>query len=631
MLGWDSSPVPLRWSLALLPDTRAGAQYRRVILPTALVVLASVLAVVWVQIRPLAWDEFEFFRATAWVADGRTPYKDFWEHHSPLQWMAHALPLRLWPWPHQVEAVLFLRWLQAGVLAGVLLGWIRIYRNTIGREALLSSSALAILTPAFLLFATEYRVDAFASALFLLGLIMARPGASGRSLALSGALMALVPLANLRLGPQAVVALALLASLDLGQRRWGWGRHTAWIAGGAGAAMTLGALYFIATGSLGAAWQQLIRDNQQVASLSTEANRAFWSLLGITFTEGDILPALLLASGLAGAVWNLSEIRRPGQDQVGALLFVVNLTFVYALNTHYFYHFQTLILLSIPMNARLMEALATRTTWGQQLPWVVAILSFWTVGLHIRGFHRTHSEGRMAYQRELIEATHNLTRPEEKVWDGCGFAMQREPAYRYWFLPVHVRLLTQAGHFEPLTLKGFHDAAPAALILNARTYNWLQEWPELGSFVHTHYLPVRPHLWIPAPSGHFAKAGILRTWTVLRTGAYQVMASRELAAHPYFQAPYLYMMVTQKSQPPGLALGPSNSTAAPGLVTLRVNGVLLPLSTVGEVRLQQGDTLEVRSEASAPIGVFFRPLQVTALFVPSPCKGGPDAPLYSYF
>ena len=36
-------------------------------------------------LHPLVWDEIEFFRATDWVWRGLVPYRDFWEHHTPLQ------------------------------------------------------------------------------------------------------------------------------------------------------------------------------------------------------------------------------------------------------------------------------------------------------------------------------------------------------------------------------------------------------------------------------------------------------------------------------------------------------------------------------------------------------------------
>ena len=52
-------------------------------------------AVLWSLIllhrgQPLGWDEIEFYRATRWTAEGRVPFRDFWEHHTPLQWMMFA-------------------------------------------------------------------------------------------------------------------------------------------------------------------------------------------------------------------------------------------------------------------------------------------------------------------------------------------------------------------------------------------------------------------------------------------------------------------------------------------------------------------------------------------------------------
>src|SRR5207248_600379 len=41
-------------------------------------------------LHPLNWDELEYFRATEWVRHGLVPYRDFWEHHTPLQWFLFA-------------------------------------------------------------------------------------------------------------------------------------------------------------------------------------------------------------------------------------------------------------------------------------------------------------------------------------------------------------------------------------------------------------------------------------------------------------------------------------------------------------------------------------------------------------
>ena len=45
--------------------------------------------------RALSWDEVGYFRATDRVAQGRAPYRDFFEHHPPLQWVLVAPVARL--------------------------------------------------------------------------------------------------------------------------------------------------------------------------------------------------------------------------------------------------------------------------------------------------------------------------------------------------------------------------------------------------------------------------------------------------------------------------------------------------------------------------------------------------------
>ena len=59
-----------------------------------------VLAVLWIAAmlhrgQPLGWDEVEFFRATKWTGEGQVPFRDFWEHHTPLQWLVFAPVARL--------------------------------------------------------------------------------------------------------------------------------------------------------------------------------------------------------------------------------------------------------------------------------------------------------------------------------------------------------------------------------------------------------------------------------------------------------------------------------------------------------------------------------------------------------
>ena len=60
---------------------------RRVALVGWLIAVAGALRLLpLARLHPIVWDEIEYFRATDWVAHGLVPYRDFWEHHTPLQW-----------------------------------------------------------------------------------------------------------------------------------------------------------------------------------------------------------------------------------------------------------------------------------------------------------------------------------------------------------------------------------------------------------------------------------------------------------------------------------------------------------------------------------------------------------------
>src|SRR5688500_15375117 len=68
--------------------------------------------------EPLAWDEIEFFRATRWIAEGRLPFRDYWEHHLPLQWVLFAPVAFLFSDGAGTGAVVALRWAQLPLWIG---------------------------------------------------------------------------------------------------------------------------------------------------------------------------------------------------------------------------------------------------------------------------------------------------------------------------------------------------------------------------------------------------------------------------------------------------------------------------------------------------------------------------------
>src|SRR5437867_1112981 len=74
-----------------------------------IVVAAAARSLSLTFLHPLNWDEIEFFRATDWVRQGLVPYRDFFEHHTPLQWFLFA-PIVSFVRSPGAAAVITMRW-----------------------------------------------------------------------------------------------------------------------------------------------------------------------------------------------------------------------------------------------------------------------------------------------------------------------------------------------------------------------------------------------------------------------------------------------------------------------------------------------------------------------------------------
>src|ERR1700730_5409768 len=99
--------------------------YRKFIVVIGIAAAARALSLQW--LHPVTWDEIEFFRATDWVRRGLVPYRDFWEHHTPLQWFLFAPVTALTNSPG-VNAILLMRGAQLPlwIVTFILLrGWMR--------------------------------------------------------------------------------------------------------------------------------------------------------------------------------------------------------------------------------------------------------------------------------------------------------------------------------------------------------------------------------------------------------------------------------------------------------------------------------------------------------------------------
>ncbi|HUP45455.1 MAG TPA: hypothetical protein VM779_08075 [Thermoanaerobaculia bacterium] len=542
-------------------------------------------------LHPLNWDEVEYFRATDWVRQGLVPFRDFWEHHTPLQWFVFAPITALTDSPG-VAAIILLRWAQLPLW--LMAFWLinrLMQRAGLDPFARWTAMALALTSSLLMLPAMEYRVDTLANVLYLGALWLAMPSprfgdtphpafghplpASGERALMAGVLLTLAGFANLRLAP--LLAITLLVS------------RSPRVFAGAIITSLSGLLYFVATDSLQALYQHVWLDNYIGESLAERVPYAFLHRILVPFGLGiygggasvpDVAGAAILIVGAAGLVRALRDWRDRGPLFILAILQIVNLLFIARMKFVYHYHLQIVVLLMLPFVASAVQAVPWRRT---VLAFVVAALAITIPIVLLRG-----KELDLQYQDRIMREVHARTAADAKVFDGVGWAIRREPAYRFWFLPVLARQLVAAGHAPRYTVAEWIADPPAAVITDRNATVWLAMDRPLGSYVVRHYLPLWRDLLMPAMSARI-EAGGTAEWIVPASGRYRVMAGADLAAHPWFRIPLARVPELHrplKVVPRGAALlGLSQST----------------------LDLKRGSRLSLRSRAAEPLGVFLVP------------------------
>ena len=496
-------------------------------------ILASVAArlVTLHFLHPLNWDELEFFRATAWIAEGRLPFRDFWEHHTPLVWFLFA-PLTWLSNSTGVDAILAMRWLQVPV-------WIAAFALTnvwmrdlgVERFARWSAMALALTSSLFMLPAPEYRVEALSCALFMLGAVLMQ---RNRPL-LAGAAWCLVGFANLRFGPfVAVYALALLATKERA-------RVPKMIGGGV-AMLAAALLFFAATHSLRDLYEQVWIDNQAEKFYVPVPGRFLFRLL-VTFgvrlvatdrlfdpAAVDVGGAMILILGAIGLVLIvLRRWRTPDALFALALASIANLLFIARMKFVYNYHFALVVIAAIPLIAIVLE----RVRRSEAIVLLLAV----TMSVNVFGAIFRGKELDLAYQDTLLREMHARTRPGDKIWSGAAWPFRREPAYRFWFLPELVGQMVLHDLGPRYSLDEVIADPPAAVVFDHNTFTWVTAVQgELAPYFVRHYIPVWRELWMPGLNVRLG-AGQRFTWIVPRDGAYRPYVSARLARHPWFRSP----------------------------------------------------------------------------------------------
>ena len=590
------------------PPARTGEDAR---VPAILLLLAAIAVAARLFsltfLHPLNWDEIEFFRATNWVRQGLVPFRDFWEHHTPLQWFVFAPFTALTSSPG-ADAIIFMRWVQVPLWIAIfwlVSFWMR--NDGIGRFARWMAIVLAVSSSLLMLPAVEYRVDVLACALYIGGLVLLQRNTSKASF-FAGVLFCLTGFANIRLGPLLALTVLLNRVIDTRERRWRGTREANWVFAGVMAAFAAALLYFIATDSLFPLYQHVWVENYLGDKYGERIPWAFVHRilvpLGVRIYGGsggfdligvDPAGSAIYVLGLIGLVRALRGWRTPGAHFFLAVLHLSNLLFISVMKYVYHYHLEIVVLMMMPFVASEVDRLIAKGGgWRRAAVATATVFCLWSVALVLlRG-----KEHDLAYQDLIMREAHARTAPGAKVFDGVGWALRREPAYRHWFLPELVRRLVEHRHTAPYGVREWMSDPPAAVITDRNAAVWLgREHPQLGAYVIRHYLPVWRNLLLPGLSARVAGQGTAN-WIAPVTGRYRIVVAPELASHEWFSHPFVYRADIHSR----IEIEPRN---AEGLHWMRNGTRVSPAGNV--LDLKAGDRLAALSPHQVPVAVFLVP------------------------
>ncbi len=606
-----------------LDDSHSAAGQRGVRLAGAWIAASVAARLVFLQfLHPLNWDEIEFFRATDWVRRGLVPYRDFWEHHTPLQWFVFAPVAGLTRSPG-VDAILLMRWAQVPLWVAIFF-LINRWMRGVGLSPFARWTAMAfpLTSTLFMLPAVEYRVDVLAGGLFIAGLLcIQRMDRSVWIAMAAGAAFCLSGFANLRMGPVLVLTMLMARLIDFRERRWGGGGNLRanWIFVGAAVTFAACASYFVVTGSALLAFRHLITENF-VADRYARPEIAHMFLHRVLspfgfhlapgeppFTLSMVDPGgiVVVIAGTIGMIRMLGRFRTPDDQFFIAFVQFANLLFIAAMKYIFTYHFGVVAVLMVPLIAEEIEVLGRRQV-------VLTVLLITTV-VNVTVAIFRGKEADLHYQDTIMREVDARTPPGSAVWDSVGWALHRRPAYRYWFLRSNVGILVRHGEFAPYTVADVLRDPPAAVIADYDTRKWMVRNLPLAVFFSSEYLPTWTDLWLPGLSARL-RPGRGARWFVPATGTYAVYASPRLALHPWFSNPidlerpwWHDRALTEVSE--------RDRAAAP--VEFFVNGQPVPAGATS-ISLTERDVVVAVSRAAVPVGVLLTREPSQELFVAPP-------------
>jgi hypothetical protein len=557
-----------------------------------------VLAAIWVAAlvqrgAPLAVDEVEFFRATKWVGEGRVPFLDFWEHHTPLQWLAFGPVARLVANGPGVASIVAMRWAQVALWIATFVLLFRFVRlaNVNPWPALV----LLLASSTFVRKAVEYRVDVAGNLLFIAAIAVVASGASVARWLGFGALMSAAVLANMRLAPLVIITALLALFRDDG--RWRFNARALWMAAGVAVVAASFVAYLVLTG----AWPpflEAIFDYNVTSARLLEVDTFFDALLAPFWT----LDAGGIAFWLAALAGVFLAFREGGSLRFLALIAIASIATVAIMEVQYDYHFQTTWLLLMPLAA------LSIARW----PRVFALIAAGALAIFVVQLLPSFG-AELQYQDDVMTMADRVTRLDELVFDGAGFALRRKPAYRYWFLTTGVRMMAQRGLLQPYDIA---KDPPAAVIADYRLRVYLEAFPQTARYATTHYVPLYRNLWVPGMTAVVGPQPTRVGWISPRAGRYDIHASATLATHPWFTNPLAYAATAGPLAPqyaiPLRHLPPLADEA----LQWRVDGIAQPNGS-RTLALRKGSRVELIATPGRAAGVLLVP-QGTATLALAP-------------
>ncbi|HVE71270.1 MAG TPA: hypothetical protein VNI54_07875 [Thermoanaerobaculia bacterium] len=573
---------------------------------TVVFVLAGLWIVALLQFGlQLGLDEVEFFRATRWLAEGKVPYLDFWEHHTPLQWLLFAPVAAVADGPAS-GSIILMRWAQLPLWIAIFWLVLMFGRHAdVDRPGLAMAVLLVVLSSTFVHRAIEYRVDVPGNLAFIGGLLAISFATTRQRWIVFGALMSAAVLANMRLGPLVMFTGALTLFWRGHERRWAFNSKALWMAAGIAPVAIVFFTGLAATRSMDAFIENVVGFNREYGRVLSVRN--FSETLLIPVWTLDLAGCMFWIVAGAGSWIALRSIREPGPLQVLAVVAIAGMFAIWSMHVVYDYHFQNTWLLMVPLAGVALERL-WRSMWRHAVVGVAVIALFLEVAKTTPTFGAA-----LHYQDSLMRAVDRTTLPGETVFDGTGYALRRQPAWRYWFLTTGVRFLSAEGVLERYDAPQMAARPPAAIITDYRLMQHFELFPRLRSYAFRHYLPLYRDLWIPGMTALIGPAPRRFIWTVPRAGRYDAWTSDLLAKHPW---------VSRREE--FATTRPANASdfeiplqeLPPSAASLRwtVDGKPLPPGT-RSLHLSRGSRVELTASAPAAAGVLLVPHGVTTLCI----------------